>query len=340
MNPKYWHRKTSPVLKKSFVAVITLVLGGYTLLNPGPLSARDNVRLGISRSPLSAPLIVAFEKGYFQEEGVDVTVKEYSSGKLALEGLLTGEVDISTVAGAPIMFNSFKRQDFCILGTFVYSYHDTKMIARRDKGIEKASDLKGKRVGVNKGTTGQFFLSTFLIYNGLLPSEMEIVGLGNKDLPEALKKGVVDAVAVWEPHAYKAMELLGDKAIKLPSSEVYRTTFNIVAMKGFVKSHQGAIRKALRAIDRATLFINQQKEMSKAIVAKRLGKNKQAIGLLWDQYVYDLFLDQALILTLAAEARWAIKNNLTNKPKVPNFMEFMCLDALDAVKPNAVTIIR
>lgn len=340
MNPKYWHRKTSPVLKKSFVAVITLVLGGYALLNPGPLSARDEVRFGISRSPLSAPLIVAFEKEYFQEEDVNVTLKEYNSGKLALEGLLAGEVDISTVAGTPIMFSSFKRQDFCILGTFVYSYLDTKMIGRRDKGIEKASDLKGKRIGVNIGTTGQFFLSTFLVYNGLQASDVKIIGMGSKDLPEALKKSVVDAISVWEPHAYKAMELLGNKAIKLPSSEVYRTTFNIVAMKGFIKSHQGAIKKALRAIDKAILFINEQKEMSKAIVARRLGKKKQTIGLLWDEYVYNLFLDQTLILTLAAEARWAIRNNLTNKPKVPNFMEFMCLDALEAVKPNAVTIIR
>lgn len=340
MNPKFWPRRISPVSNISFSAVIILLFAGYALLNPVPLGAKGTVRLGISKSPLSAPLIVAFDQGYFQEEDVGVTLVEYNSGKRALEGLVSGQADISTVAGTPIMFSSFKRQDFCILGTFVYSYHDTKMIARRDKGIYKPSDLKGKRIGVHMGTTGQFFLSTFLVHNGLLASEVEIVGVGTKKLPEALKNGEVDAIAVWEPHAHKAAKLLGDKAIKLPSSEIYRTTFNLVAMKKFVTSQTEVIKKVLKAIDKAILFINKEKHGSQAIVAKRLGKKKQAIGLLWDEYVYELFLDQALLLTLADEARWAIKNKLAKKPEVPNFMEFFCLDALKAVKPEAVTIIH
>ena len=86
--------------------------------------------------------------------------------------------------------------------------------------------------------------------------------------------------------------------------------------------------------------MKEQKEMSKTIVVKRLGKKKQALDVFWNEYTYQLFLDQALILTLADEARWAIRNNLTNKTKVPNFMEFICLDALEAVNHRAVTIIH
>lgn len=340
MNPRYLDKKSPAILKTSLIAMMALVFGTSSLLTVDQVNAGDTVRLGISRSLLSAPLIIAFDQGYFKKEGTDVTIKEYNSGRLALEGLLAGEVDVSTVAGTPIMFNSFKRQDFCILGTFVYSYHDTKMIARKDKGISKASDLRGKRIGVNKGTTGQFFLSTFLVYNSLLASEVQITDIGNKDLPEALKSELVDAIAIWEPHAYKAMKLLQDKAVKLPSSDIYRTTFNLVTMKDFLKPHLEAIKKVLRAIDRATIFIEEQKETSKAIVAKRLGKKKRAISALWDEYVYELFLDQALPLTLADEARWALKHNLTKKTKVPNFMNCICLDALEAVKPDAVTIIH
>ncbi len=340
MNPIYLGRKSTPVLKISLIAVIALVLISSGFLCVEQVDAQDTIRLGISRSPLSAPLIIAFDQGYFKKEGVEVTMTEYNSGKLALEGLLVGEVDVSTVAGTPIMFNSFKRQDFCILGTFVYSYHDTKMIARKDKGIEQAADLKGKRIGVNKGTTAQFFLSAFLVYSGLLTSEVELIDISSKNLPEALKNDSVDAIAVWEPHAYKAMQLLKDRAIRLPSSKIYRTTFNVVAMKDFIKSHPTVLRKVLKVVDKASLFIKKQKEISKTIVAKRLGKKKQALDAIWDEYTYQLFLDQALILTLADEARWAIRNNLTNKTKVPNFMKFICLDALEAVNHRAVTIIR
>ena len=340
MNPIYLGGKRTLVLKIFLIAVIALVLSDSGFLCVKQVDAKDTIRLGISRSPLSAPLIIAHDKMYFKEEGAEVTVREYDSGKLALEGLLAGEVDVSTVAGTPIMFNSFKRQDFCILGTFAYSYHDTKMIASRDKRIEKASDLKGKRIGVNKGTTAQFFLNAFLVYNGLLISDVEIFDIGNKDLPEALKNDSVDAIAAWEPHAYTAMNLLKNRAIRLPSSKIYRTTFNVVVMKDFLKSHPEAIRKVLKAVDKASLFMKEQKEMSKTIVVKRLGKKKQALDVFWNEYTYQLFLDQALILTLADEARWAIRNNLTNKTKVPNFMEFICLDALEAVNHRAVTIIH
>lgn len=340
MNPKHLDKQSLPILKTSLIAMMALVLNAHSLLGVGQVNAGDTVRIGISRSPLSAPLIIAFDQGHFKKEGVDVTIKEYNSGKLALEGLLAGEVDVSTVAGTPIMFNSFKRQDFCILGTFVYSYHDTKMIARKDKGIEMSSDLKGKRIGVNKGTTAHFFLNTFLVYNSLLTSEVQITDIGNKDLPEALNNELVDAIAIWEPHAYRAMTLLQGNAVKLPSSEIYRTTFNLVTMKDFLEFHPGAIERVLRAVDRATLFIKEQKEMSKAIVAKRLGKEKQVISALWDEYVYELFLDQVLALTLAEEARWALKHNLTKKARVPNFMHLIRFDALEAVKPDAVTIIH
>ena len=60
----------------------------------------------------------------------------------------------------------------------------------------------------------------------------------------------------------------------------------------------------------------------------------------WQEGTFDLFLDQSLIATLEDQARWAIKNNLTNATKIPNYLDYIYIDALEAVKPEAVTIIR
>jgi len=51
-------------------------------------------------------------------------------------------------------------------------------------------------------------------------------------------------------------------------------------------------------------------------------------------------LDQSLVLALEDEARWAIKNKLTSKTKVPNYLNHIHLDALKSVAPSAVTIIH
>jgi len=149
------------------ISIILVVIG---ISVGGCSQQRETVTLGVETSLLPAAVWVAENKGYFQEEGLDLTIKEFDSGKASFLAMLEGEgVDISTVAPTPIMFSSFDRQDFYIFATFAYAYEDIKVIARRDKGITTAADLKGKRIGTPLGTTGQFVTEAFLIHNGYFP---------------------------------------------------------------------------------------------------------------------------------------------------------------------------
>ena len=51
-------------------------------------------------------------------------------------------------------------------------------------------------------------------------------------------------------------------------------------------------------------------------------------------------LEQQLLLTLEDEARWTISEGLADKKEVPNYLDFIYLEGLEAVKPEAVTILR
>ncbi len=303
-----------------------------------PVINNEIIQIGFSRSPLSAPIIIALDQHYFKDEGLEIINKEYNSGKLALEGLFEGDVDITTVAGTPIIFNSFNRQDFVIIGTFVYSYYDVKILTRIESG--RGSDLEGKTIAVDMGTTGQFFLETFLTYQLIPISKINIIDIPNKDLPAALEQQLADAITVWEPHAYNTRQLLNNRIIELSESEIYRTTFNLVAMKDFTESHPETIKNTLEAVNRATIFIEENRERSITIVAQKLEQDIDLIKSLWDEYVFELFLDQGLLISLADEARWAITNKLTDYTEVPNFMQFIYLDGMKAVKQEAVTIIH
>jgi len=297
--------------------------------------------LGVESSLLPAAVWVASEKGYFREEGIDLTIKAYETGKLSFAAMLDGKgPEISTVAPTPIMFTSFERQDFSILATFVYSDDDIKVIARTDQGIAKAADLKGKRIGTPAGTTGQFFLAAYLASNGILTSDVNEVNIAPAKLPLALQRGQVDAIVIWEPHAINARNLMAGNVRRLPSSKVYRETFVLTAMKEFANTRPETLEKFLRVIHRATAFINTHQDESIAIVAKTIGMKEQRLRELWGDYVFELSLDQSLILTLEAETRWAIKNQLTDKTIVPNYLEMIHLNALEAVKPDGVKIIR
>jgi len=223
----------------------------------GPI---EKVTLGSEASLLPAAVWVAENKGYFREFGLDLTVKEHDSGRLSLAAMLRGEVDISTAAPTPIMFSSFSRDDFSYLATFASSNKDIKLTARKDRGIETAADLRGKKIGTALGTTGQFVVDAFLILRGISSSEVEVVDFAPSELPNALHSGKVDAIVIWEPHGDTALHLLGDKAVILPISDVYRTTFNFLAMNEFINNNPEILVRFLRAIDKATEFIRDNKK--------------------------------------------------------------------------------
>ena len=335
-------KKAAPLWIRALFAITALLVGGLSFVSceSDKTGIRKKVTVGISKSFLSIPVYIAQKQGFFSDEGLDVTLKEYTSGKKATQALFKGEIAISTVADMPVVFNSFKRQDFCIIATFTYSYHFTKIIARKDSGIKKGVDLKGRKVGANRGTSSHFFLGVFLIHNRLSISDVEMINIRTVDLPAALKNNEVDAISVWQPYAQKAMQLLGDNAIELPSPETYRATFNFAVVKMFAKEHPEILQKFLRAIDKAAEFTKKDKEKTQEIIAERLNLDKNVVSDIWDDFVFGISLDQSLLVSWDNIARWAIRNRFVNKNKIPNYLNYICLDTLEAVKPKAITIIR
>jgi NitT/TauT family transport system substrate-binding protein len=338
------------VNKKALIRIITVVvvvafgtgLYWFTQKQPRYTGPVEKVTIGVESSLLPSSIWVAENKGYFEEEGLDLTIKEFDSGKASLVAMLSGDVgiDISAAAPTPIMFNSFGREEFYVFGTFAYAYEDIKVIANKDSGIADVNDLIGKKIGTLMGSTGEFFTETFLIFNSISPDDVEMVNIAPSDLPEALNSGEIDAQVIWEPHGTTAKHLLGDRYIRLPSADVYKTTFNFLTMKNFANENPEILRRFLKAVDKATDFIKNNKEEAQEITANRLNLQKEDVALHWDEFTFELSLDQSFLVNIEAEARWAIKNKLTSATKAPNYLDYVYLDALEAVKPEAVTIIR
>ena len=134
------------------LAVLALVSGckcdGEPNDRPGSLT---KVVLAQNPVPHSALPIIAKKKGYFKEEGLDVTVQEFTTGKLCFDAMLGGGADFSTVAETPIMYAGFSKQPVYVIATIESSPLSVKVLARKDKGVSKPGDLRGKAVGTFKG---------------------------------------------------------------------------------------------------------------------------------------------------------------------------------------------
>jgi len=108
------------------------------------------------------PVLLAHEQGFFVQEGLAVTVKEYLLGLQALEAMFAGECDMATAGETPVVMKSFERQDFSIIATMATSDDATRVLANKERGIQRPEDLKGKRIFAHKNTvhpTKAYFVS-------------------------------------------------------------------------------------------------------------------------------------------------------------------------------------
>jgi sulfonate transport system substrate-binding protein len=302
--------------------------------NKGPII------IGVERSPLLAIVMIAEDQGFFSKQGVDVTVKYYPSGKLALNGMFAGEVALATPAETPIVFSSFDRTDFNIVATIGSSDNEPKIVARKDRGFQKPGDLRDKCIATQKASAVHFFLHSFLIKNGLSEKDIKLTFKHPNELVPALADGEIDAFSMREPYVSRAKTLLRDNIVVFEEPGLYLKRSNLVAFNTFMSDRPQAVKSVLKALIKSEEFTKKYPKHSQRIVSNKTGVQESVIAGLWPNLRFEISLEQSLLTLLENEARWAIRNKLTDRIKVPNYLNFIYLDALDAVKPKGVTIIR
>lgn len=322
----------------SIIAICCALLNGCEPKEPaGP---QEKVTIAITKNLNSVLVKIAEEKGFFREEGLDVTFQTHSFGKTALQSLLDGKADLAMAADTPIMFAVMKGSEISILATIDTSSKSDAIVAAKDRGIAAAADLKGARVGVALGSAGDYFLDTYLVLNALSRQDVTIVDIKPEEMADALSQGKVDAVSVWQPHVASLRAIMGERGIVLHNDSIYTETFNIVSMRTLPQQRPEAIRRLLRGLVKAQSFVAANPEESQRIMADFSEMNGELLASIWNVFQYDLSLNQSLLVTLEDQARWAIKNGLVERGEMPNFFEALYIDGLKSVKPDAVRIIK
>jgi NitT/TauT family transport system substrate-binding protein len=331
------------VLAAIVVAVVVIsVLTGFWLIQYPPKGYRgpvEKLTVGAFNDEGVCLLDVAMIQGYFVMNGLDVTIKRYAAGRLAAEALLAGEVDISTTADFAFVTLAFNNSNLRVLATFDEQIN-IAVIARRDHGIGQPSDLQGKRIGVSKGTSAEFFLGQFLVMNGISLRDVEVVNVAPSGLVDAISNGVIDAVIAWQPYVYQMEGLLKSNAVRWSAQGGLRYYALLLSKTEWIETHRSTIERFLRAVVQAEQFVKSNDEQARRIVALQFGYDASYVDSVWKDHKFVVTLPQSLLLLMESEARWRIENRLTDKTKVPNYLEFIYFDGLEAVNPDAVTIIH
>jgi NitT/TauT family transport system substrate-binding protein len=118
------------------------------------------------------------------------------------------------------------------------------------------------------------------------------------------------------------------------------TYWNLTSTGAWITNESELVNRLLRSLAQAEDYLKVHPDDSKAIVQKRLNYDDSYISSVWPQHRFSLSLDQTLIVAMKDEAQWMINSNLTSEKTLPDFVDYIYLDGLKAVKPEVVNIIR
>ena len=90
----------------------------------------------------------------------------------------------------------------------------------------------------------------------------------------------------------------------------------------------------------AEQFIKTNSKQAKEFLQVQFGYNPVYIDYIWRSHDFVVELSQAMLVAFEDQARWRINNKLSHAKQIPNYLDYIYLDALEAIKPQAVTIIH
>jgi NitT/TauT family transport system substrate-binding protein len=322
------------------IVAVSVLLAGCSGGPPGaPAAAIKKVRIAVSPWPPSASLYIAQEKGYFRDEGLEATLQDYPSGHLGLADVLSGKADFAVAADTPIAVAAVDGKPVVVVATICEIERAILLVARKDRGISTAGDLRGKTIGMVAGSASEFFLHIYLTTAYIHPKSLRIVDLAPERMVPALLTGEVDAVSTWAPHTTALLDKLGSNGVILHEPGLYTMSWNIATAKDLTRRDPEAISRFLRAIIRADRMIAERPAEARAITAKKCGMEIAAVEREWSNCDFTTHIDQSLILNLEDQSRWILGKKAGSDRKSPNIMDHVYTKGLIAVHPGAVRVV-
>ena len=285
------------------MAAALAVLFAVSCRKQEPVKAEDDYvfKIGFTMSLCNAPVHIAAEKGYYDEEGLKWETIRVGDGE-AMNLLTNGSVDGLTTLmigliqplanGLPVQI-PLAMHTGCI-----------KTLVRGDSDIQTFAGLKGKKIGgASPSASALLFTKRYLAEKGFKVdgenADVEYIYQSAGELPLLLEQGGVDAIALTDPSAQIAQDARGFRAIiDNGVDENYKDEFCCVipVRTETIKNYPLATAKFLRAVQKAAKFVQEYPDEAAQILAgtKRVAGDPLVNARILKAFNYRASVSQAL----------------------------------------------
>lgn len=222
---------------------------------------------------------VAKNKGFFEKYGIDAEISNFAYGIDTVNALLVNQSDTALAADYALV-NSLGKGDMVVVSTLTLtnekSAEKTLLFARDD--INSAEDLKGKKLGVQKGTVYEYVWAKFLEKNNIAADEIKYVPFSTPDeAMVSLKKGDMDAVWIGGALTSKFKELEGVKPLLNILDSGVNISAYLLVERSFAEQNPEKIASALKAIKEGIDYIPGHEEETAKLVYEELKLPEESV---------------------------------------------------------------
>jgi len=233
-------------------AVPCLLALGFSLW-AAAAGAQTKMTIATGVDPVFSAYYVAQQEGLFKKHGLDVRINTGPSGSAMVAFLVNGQIE--SAFGSEIAGVSNHNLDPNVV-VVAQATRLVRWIGLVGRNVDNLDQLKGKKVGVARGSGGEVFWLAMLDKLKLNAADYTVVNVEAPEMVAALERGNIDAYAVWEPWITRGLAAVKNTKVLKDQEGILEQGVYIYMNKGWIQKNPGPAEAFLKALVDATEIIN------------------------------------------------------------------------------------
>jgi len=259
--------------RRTFIQRSTLALAASAAMLASTSAWADNAVLRIGYQKYGT-LTVLKGKGDLEKRlkplGVDIKWVEFPAGPQLLEGLNVGSIDFGTVGEAPPVFAQAAGANLVYVANQPPAPQAEAIVVPKGSAVKSLSDLKGKKIALNKGSNVHYLLVKALEKAGLKYTDVQTVFLPPADARAAFERGSVDAWAIWDPFLAAAEQQIGARVIADGKGIVSNHQFYL-ASRDYADKNPGVIKAIVSELQKLDVWAAKDLQAVAEVLSPQIG---------------------------------------------------------------------
>jgi sulfonate transport system substrate-binding protein len=296
-------------LRRSLVALFAAAISFGAITQ----AQAETLRIGYQKY---GTLVLLKAKGSLEkrlaEQGIEVQWTEFPGGPQLLEGLNVGSIDFGTTGEAPPIFAQAAGADLLYVAHEPPAPTSEAILVPKDSALKSVSELKGKKIALNKGSNVHYLLVRALEDAGLKYSDIQPVYLPPADARAAFERGSVDAWVIWDPFQAAAEHQLQARTLRNGEGLVANHQFYLAA-RPYAEKHPEVVSVLVEEIRGIGKWTRANSAEATAQVAPLLGLSPEITRTAVERQAYGA----QLITPAVVEAQQQIADTFSDLKLIP-----------------------